>query len=111
VRPLDSGVALAPKDDLGLGLSELGARKLGSPASTLVPSPELELVQPLPPSGKPPPASQLRAFTWAPHSRLRRRPMSEEEPEEEARCRKGLLRPKAPRLLLGLAGLELERAG
>jgi hypothetical protein len=37
--------------------------------------------------------------------------MSEEEPEEEARCRKGSLRPKALRLLLGLAGLELERAG
>jgi hypothetical protein len=70
VRPLDSGVALAPKDDRGLGLSELGARKLGSPASTLAPSLELELAQPLLPSGKPPPASQLRAFTRAPHSRL-----------------------------------------
>jgi hypothetical protein len=38
------------KDDLGLGLNELGIGILGSPASTLALSSELELVQSFPTS-------------------------------------------------------------
>jgi hypothetical protein len=49
-QPFDNGTLLTSKDNLGLGLNELGIGILGSLASTLALSSELELVQSFPTS-------------------------------------------------------------
>jgi hypothetical protein len=110
------------KDHLGLGLNELGIGILGSLASTLALSSELELVQSFPTSNESLPTLKLLAFAQTLHSGLQRRPISEEESEEEIHCCKELLvhdnnmtsvsslKPKAFRLLLGWKGLEVQLA-
>jgi hypothetical protein len=86
---------LTSKDNLGLGLNELGIGILGLPASTLALSSELELelelVQSFPTSNESLPTLLLLAFIQALHSGLQQRPISEEESEEEMRCCKELL--------------------
>jgi hypothetical protein len=54
-QPFDNGMLLTSKDDLGLGLNELGMGKLESPASTMALS--LELVQWVPKSDESSPTS------------------------------------------------------
>jgi hypothetical protein len=53
--PFDNGTLLTSKDDLGLGLNELGMEKLESLASTMALS--LELVQSVPKSDESSPTS------------------------------------------------------